>query len=1441
MNNSALFVRRVLVFVFFFGLLTISNGHSTPTLAFASPITVNTTDILDDPNDGNCDLFEALKAAFQQKSNSNSPVTYHECTAADGAKEVVFSGSAAGGTIAIPTGPGALGLPFINDDVTITGPVILDGGGSERIITVAASGTLTLVNLTMQNGFTSGGGGAILSNGGAINIIGSSILGNEADNDGGAINTSGELTILATNFAGNTAGRDGGAIYQGSSHRDMQISLSVFNGNKAANSGGALHIRTDNAQISDTIFNGNILTDDNAGNNPDGGGAIYMHQSELSLERSVFNGNLSFDGPGGAIATSLSTELTISDSSFNGNIAGDLGTAHRGGAIYNMETLNIRGATFLNNLSASGDGGAIFNDKGGELDGANVTFSANGAPSGEGGAVYNGNTQQGSNIASKVTFRNVTLYANIANGDSAAFFNQTGNHTISLGNTIIDDAGGPKYNCNRSLSSLGNNLDSGSSCGLNGSGDLSNATADLETISFNGGPLADLFTHLPGENSDAIDAGSNSICSAEPVNNKDQTGALRPKDGDANGVPICDIGAVEGEARIPGYGSTPIQPGPLHIGTTTGVTPITNGLRVFETGNATLTVSNPSLGGPHAADFELVAPFTSFDIANGGSAVTIDIRCTPTVDGTRTATFSLNTNDPLHPSVTYDLTCHRQPTPTAGFGSTPAVPGPLNFGATQTGNSVGRTLSIFETGNATLTFGSAALSGANPGDFSFGAFATSIPDGDPAVNIAITCTPSGVGLRTALLSMSSNDPANPSVSWNLVCEGTPPPPPWLESPGQSINSPVNVMDGIYGVAVSPDGQHLYATAFNDDQVLVFARDLISGHLTYLMAITNAGVNGPQLLAVSPDGEQVYVAGGLSNSLVVFSRNSATGFLSTDDIITSSSLLMGAYGVAVSPNGRFIYVTSLINSNVIGYERMPDNSLAYRSGNSVFTHVDLSQPRNLIVSPDGRNLYVTADPASNADNGNILVYNIDPLTGALTHAQSIHEGDLYGGPVFFSKINGLGGAFDVAVSPDGGHVYVVGTYDGAVVTFRRDTVTGLLTYGGGVRDGVGGVDGLSGVSGIDISPDGVNVVTTAYNDDAVAVFERNADNGRLSPVQVIQRGGLPNFVPRLNGARDIDLSPDGTTIHAAAFLDDAIVTLHTINPIPVLETVSPASATAGGDALTLTLSGQRFLPGAEVLVDGNNRSATYISETTLQTTLSAGDVASAGSLALRVSNPTPGGGQSVEALSFVVTAVNQNPIPAIDTILPQGMLAGGGVDVEITVQGSHFLPSSVVRWNGVDQATTYVNANTLKVIISAADLSAVGTAVITLFNPAPGGGTSNSVGFTINAPWHNPVPTILSLAPAEVTQLGPTGTSITVRVHGLGFIEDSQVQWNGADRPTQYIDETELAVTLTAVDVTPAGVSNITVQNPPSGGGTSNSIPFTLIRFPYGLFIPMVVR
>ncbi len=63
-------------------------------------------------------------------------------------------------------------------------------------------------------------------------------------------------------------------------------------------------------------------------------------------------------------------------------------------------------------------------------------------------------------------------------------------------------------------------------------------------------------------------------------------------------------------------------------------------------------------------------------------------------------------------------------------------------------------------------------------------------------------------------------------------------------------------------------------------------------------------------------------------------------------------------------------------------------------------------------------------------------------------------------------------------------------------------------------------------------------------------------------------------------------------------------------------------------------------------------------------------------------------------------------------------------------GSGFGSSTVVRWNGQERPTNFVDANHLTAEIPAGDLALVGRASVTAFTASSGGGASNAVGFNI---------------------------------------------------------------------------------------------------------------
>ena len=153
-------------------------------------------------------------------------------------------------------------------------------------------------------------------------------------------------------------------------------------------------------------------------------------------------------------------------------------------------------------------------------------------------------------------------------------------------------------------------------------------------------------------------------------------------------------------------------------------------------------------------------------------------------------------------------------------------------------------------------------------------------------------------------------------------------------------------------------------------------------------------------------------------------------------------------------------------------------------------------------------------------------------------------------------------------------------------------------------------------------------------------------------------------------------------------------------------------------------------------NGVGHAATYVSATQLTITLSAADQGTAGAYAVVVTNPAPGGGAS-SALNFTVN----NPVPSITSLSPASATAGAAAQT-LTINGTNFLSTSTVTYNGVGHAATYVSPTQLTITLSAADQGTAGTYAVVVTNPAPGGGASNAVNFTVGqqsrADHHEPI-------------------------------------------------------------------------------------------------------
>ena len=201
---------------------------------------------------------------------------------------------------------------------------------------------------------------------------------------------------------------------------------------------------------------------------------------------------------------------------------------------------------------------------------------------------------------------------------------------------------------------------------------------------------------------------------------------------------------------------------------------------------------------------------------------------------------------------------------------------------------------------------------------------------------------------------------------------------------------IDGLDGAKLVTVSPDGNHVYAAAENDDAVAVFSRNSSTGALTYVEMKKDGvggvdGLDGAQSVTVSPDGNHVYATSYNENAIAVFSRNSSTGKLT--------------------------------------YVEMKKNGVGEVRG--------LDEVKSVVVSLDGKHVYTAAENESA-----IAVFSRNLSTGELTYVEMKQDG--VGG------VDGLDNALSITVSPDGKHVYSAGQGDDAVAVFSMNSSTSIPT-------------------------------------------------------------------------------------------------------------------------------------------------------------------------------------------------------------------------------------------------------------------------------------------------------------------------------------------------------------------------------------------------------------
>jgi DNA-binding beta-propeller fold protein YncE len=329
--------------------------------------------------------------------------------------------------------------------------------------------------------------------------------------------------------------------------------------------------------------------------------------------------------------------------------------------------------------------------------------------------------------------------------------------------------------------------------------------------------------------------------------------------------------------------------------------------------------------------------------------------------------------------------------------------------------------------------------------------------------------------------------------------------------------------------------------------------------------------GSDALAISADGRNVYVASSRSNAIAIFRRSASSGKLTQPRGTAGCIAARGANGcatalgldgpnsVAISPDGRSVYVTSATSSSVAIFRRNPSTGMLTqaRDGSGCIANSAipgctpgraLDGPDVVTVSPDGHNVYV------GAFRGNALaVFSRNSSTGALTQLADA-AGCIVNAPTSECATGvALVAPEGMAVSGDGNNVYVAAAFSNALDVFTRDASTGALTQGTG---GAGcivqtaltgcttGVE-LDGADAVAINSGDSDVYVTSALSNSVTSFARTPSTGLLAQqtgtsacvIYVLAVGC--SLGRALSDPEGIAVSPDGANVYVAAFASGAL--------------------------------------------------------------------------------------------------------------------------------------------------------------------------------------------------------------------------------------------------------------------------------------------------------------
>ncbi len=351
---------------------------------------------------------------------------------------------------------------------------------------------------------------------------------------------------------------------------------------------------------------------------------------------------------------------------------------------------------------------------------------------------------------------------------------------------------------------------------------------------------------------------------------------------------------------------------------------------------------------------------------------------------------------------------------------------------------------------------------------------------------------------------------------------------------EAVEDGVDGVEGIGGpryTLVSPDGRHVYVAGEDDSSVAVFRRNWFSGELEFVQAVFDGvdgveGLGGANALAITPNGRYLYVGAAFGSAVAAFRRNhdGTLEFIEAEfDGEGPVTGLASTVWVSVSRDGRNVYASGFSANSIVVFRRNPDGSLDYLETHTEGVDGVTGLAGAFGHAVTGRHVYVTGLIGSS-----VAIFERNRADGTLEFVSSITDG--------VDGVDGIGGARSAALSRNGKHLYVSGLFDSAVGVFRRDRRSGELSFIEAEFEGVDGVSGIAFASSAVLTALDSKLVVSGFGSAGVAIFDRNRHTGELTFDDSLIGE------PSLGGVLYTGASLLGRHLYAAGFNADSVAVI-----------------------------------------------------------------------------------------------------------------------------------------------------------------------------------------------------------------------------------------------------------------------------------------------------------